>query len=84
MKCILISPLSSDSKGTGLPQLPPLSPSAPPPDPKSIKVKLLKGQPRYTSILEQIRALLLRPDATPTADEVQTLLGHGVLSGGYG
>lgn len=60
--------------------LPRISPSSP--DPKSIKVKLLKGQPRYTSILEQIRALLLQKD-TPTANEVQRLLGHGVLAGTY-
>ena len=43
-------------------------------------MKMLKGQPCYTSCLDRIRGLLLQPE-TPTADDVEQLLGHGVLAG---
>ena len=49
-------------------------------NPGSIKLKLLKGQPRYTSCLERIRALLFQ-QPPPTVDKVEQLLGHGVLAG---
>lgn len=45
-----------------------------------IKVQMVNGQPSYTSRLQQIRALLTQENV-PSADEVQALLGHGVLAG---
>ena len=41
---------------------------------------MVNGQPSYTSRLQQIRALLTQENV-PSADEVQALLGHGVLAG---
>ena len=49
-------------------------------DPSKIKIKFLKGQPKYMSRLQQIEALLLLGDSV-SIDEVEQLLGHGVLAG---
>ena len=49
-------------------------------DPRKVRMKILKGQPCYTSCLDRIRGLLLQPEK-PTADDVEQLLGHGVLAG---
>lgn len=49
-------------------------------DPSKIKIEFLKGQPKYMSRLQQIEALLLLGDSV-SIDEVEQLLGHGVLAG---
>ena len=49
-------------------------------DPSKIKIEFLKGQPKYKSRLQQIEALLLLGDSV-SIDEVEQLLGHGVLAG---
>ena len=56
-------------------QTPPIQQAA-----SEIKVQMVNGQPSYTSWLQQIRALLTQENV-PSADEVQALLGHGVLAG---
>lgn len=41
---------------------------------------MIEGQISYTTRLKQIRTLLTQENP-PSADEVQSLLGHGVLAG---
>lgn len=48
--------------------------------PLGVQVHLIKGRPSYTSKLEQIRALLTQEEP-PSADAVQSILGHGVSAG---
>ena len=46
----------------------------------NIKIQMIEGQISYTTRLQQIRTLLAQENP-PSADEVQSLLGHGVLAG---
>lgn len=46
----------------------------------NIKIQMIEGQITYTTRLKQIRTLLTQENP-PSADEVQSLLGHGVLAG---
>ena len=46
----------------------------------NIKIQMIEGQISYTTRLKQIRTLLTQENP-PSADEVQSLLGHGVLAG---
>jgi len=57
------------------------SQSEPSPEATSnIKIQMIEGQISYTTRLKQIRTLLTQENP-PSADEVQSLLGHGVLAG---
>ena len=46
----------------------------------NIKIQMIEGQISYTTRLQQIHTLLAQENP-PSADEVQSLLGHGVLAG---